>query len=79
MSFQGLSVAFDTVKIVKDLMEIWLNEVCDRYILFQVKPTCDWVSATYLQSEVPLSKSISGILMALELQSTIFQDISKWI
>ena len=28
-SFQGLSVAIETVRIVKELMEIWLNEVCD--------------------------------------------------
>ena len=29
-SFQGLSVAIETVRIVKELMEIWLNEVCDN-------------------------------------------------
>ena len=28
-SFQGLSVAIETVRIVKELMEIWPNEVCD--------------------------------------------------
>jgi len=28
--FQGLSVAFKTIRIVKELMEIWLNEVCDK-------------------------------------------------
>jgi len=28
-SFQGLPVAIKTVGIVKELMEIWLNEVCD--------------------------------------------------
>jgi len=27
--FQGLYIAFKTVRIVKELMEIWLNEVCD--------------------------------------------------
>jgi len=31
-SFQGLSVAIETVRIVEELMEIWLNEVCDIYI-----------------------------------------------
>jgi len=29
-SFQGLSVAIKTVRIDEELMEIWLNEVCDR-------------------------------------------------
>jgi len=28
-SFQGLSVAIETVRIDGELMEIWLNEVCD--------------------------------------------------
>jgi len=28
-SFQGLSVAVKTVKIVEELVEIWSNEVCD--------------------------------------------------
>jgi len=28
-SFQGLSVAIETVRIIKELMEIWPNEVCD--------------------------------------------------
>ena len=30
-SFQGLSVAIKTVRIDGELMEIWLNEVCDTY------------------------------------------------
>ena len=29
-SLQGLSVAIETVRIIKELVEIWLNEVCDR-------------------------------------------------
>ena len=29
-SFQGLSVAIKTVRIVEELVEIWPNEVCDR-------------------------------------------------
>ena len=29
-SFQGLSVAIKTVRIDEELMEIWLNEVCDK-------------------------------------------------
>jgi len=29
-SFQGLSVVIKTVRIVEELVEIWLNEVCDR-------------------------------------------------
>jgi len=28
-SFQGLFVAVKTVRIDEELMEIWLNEVCD--------------------------------------------------
>ena len=28
-SFQGLSVAIETIRIVKELIEIWSNEVCD--------------------------------------------------
>jgi len=27
--FQGLSIAIETMRIVKKLMEIWPNEVCD--------------------------------------------------
>jgi len=29
MSYQGLSVAIKTMGIIKELMEIWLNEVCE--------------------------------------------------
>ena len=29
-SLQGLSVAIETVRIIKELVEIWPNEVCDR-------------------------------------------------
>ena len=32
-SFQGLSVAIETVRIDEELMEIWPNEVCDRNYL----------------------------------------------
>jgi len=32
-SFQGLSVAIETMRIVKELVEIWPNEVCDRSFL----------------------------------------------
>jgi len=28
--FQGLSVAVETVRIIEELVEIWLNEVCDK-------------------------------------------------
>ena len=28
-SFQGLLGAIETMRIVEELMEIWLNEVCD--------------------------------------------------
>jgi len=30
-SFQGLSIAVETVRIVEALVEIWPNEVCDKY------------------------------------------------
>jgi len=30
-SFEGLSVAVETVKIIKELVEIWPNEVCDSF------------------------------------------------
>jgi len=30
MSFQGLSVAVKTVRIVEELMEIWPNKVCNK-------------------------------------------------
>ena len=29
-SFQGLSIAIETVRINEELMEIWPNEVCDK-------------------------------------------------
>ena len=29
-SFQGLSIAIETVRINEELMEIWLNKVCDK-------------------------------------------------
>jgi len=32
-SFQGLSVAIETMGIVEELVEIWPNEVCDRGVL----------------------------------------------
>ena len=28
--FQGLSVAVETMRIIEELVEIWLNEVCDK-------------------------------------------------
>jgi len=28
-SFQGHSIAIETVRIIEELMEIWPNEVCD--------------------------------------------------
>jgi len=37
-SFQGLSGAIETVEIIKELMEIWLNEVCDtRFGVLTIK------------------------------------------
>jgi len=33
-SFQGLSVAAKTMRINEELMEIWLNEVCDKPFLY---------------------------------------------
>jgi len=32
-SFQGLSVAIETMRIAKELIEIWPNEVCDTPIV----------------------------------------------
>jgi len=34
MSFQGLLGAIKTVRIVEELVEIWLNEVCDSHSRF---------------------------------------------
>ena len=31
-SFQGLSIAIETVRIVEELVEIWPNEVCDSHL-----------------------------------------------
>ena len=36
-SFQGLSVAIETVRIDGELMEIWLNEVCDSMVYHYTK------------------------------------------
>ena len=32
VTFQGLSVAIETVRIIKELVEIWPNEVCDTVL-----------------------------------------------
>jgi len=32
MSFQGLFIVSETVRIIEELMEIWPNEVCDKII-----------------------------------------------
>jgi len=32
MSFQGLFIAIETVRTVKELVEIWPNEVCDSFV-----------------------------------------------
>jgi len=32
-SFQGLSIAIETMRIIEGLMEIWLNEVCDNMLV----------------------------------------------
>jgi len=50
-SFQGLSIAIETVRIDEELMEIWPNEVCDTFLL---SPNLDGVNYT-LQVR-PLSK-----------------------
>jgi len=39
-SFWGLSIVFKTVKNIKELMEIWPNEVCDSFLL--------WTSSLYM-------------------------------
>jgi len=31
-SFQGLSVAIETMRIIEELVEIWPNEVCDSFV-----------------------------------------------
>jgi len=33
-SFQGLSIAIDTMRIVEELVEIWPNEVCDTLVVY---------------------------------------------
>ena len=43
-SFQGLSVAIETVRIDKELMEIWPNEVCDTYPEFVTHMNTEVVS-----------------------------------
>ena len=47
-SFQGLSVAIKTVGIVKELVEIWLNEVCDWGVL--LSSLWDEVLSSFWQS-----------------------------
>ena len=39
MSFQELLGAIKTMRIIKELMEIWLNEVCDRCFTLYTKFT----------------------------------------
>ena len=49
-SFQGLSGAVETMGIVEELMEIWLNEVCDsftRMFYYHMSQACDEVYVTF--------------------------------
>ena len=47
MSFQGLSIAIKTMEIVKELVEIGLNEICDTFSIllprtcFSIKSNLD--------------------------------------
>jgi len=38
--FQGLAGAVETMRIVKELIEIWPNEVCDNYIYLYICNSC---------------------------------------
>jgi len=46
-SFQGLSVAIETVRIDEELMEIWPNEVCDNHSTRQIlRRNCRGIRST---------------------------------
>jgi len=38
--FQGLAGAVETMRIIKELIEIWPNEVCDNYIYLCICNSC---------------------------------------
>ena len=40
-SFQGLSVAIETMRIAKELIDIWPNEVCDRVLFVNLNLESD--------------------------------------
>ena len=50
-SFQGLSVAIETVRIDGELMEIWPNEVCDRHRPLLEGSTATWHTTVQITSE----------------------------
>jgi len=61
-SFQGLSVAIETVRIDEELMEIWPNEVCDSGSgeVLEKKSVLDAHGYTKIDYITRVRKSFSG-------------------
>ena len=80
-SFQGLSVAVKTVRIVKELVEIWLNEVCDRENLKNTKEAIKEFEKEYQRDmkDVARQKHEKGIFRRGELPGRfIARKLFRW-
>jgi len=57
-SFQGLSVAIEIVRIIEELIEIGLNEVCDKFIIMHCLPGSDGsMTLAFVSCNIPIFKS----------------------
>jgi len=80
-SFQGLFVAIKTVRIVKELVEIWLNEVCDRKNLKNTKEAIKEFEKEYQQNmkDVARQKHEKGTFRSRELPGRfIARKLFRW-
>ena len=69
-SFWGLVVAFKTVRIVEELMEIWPNEICDTLVVYTI------VSQVAL---LPSYNSKATVSSLCSLPILIYSNFSQFI
>jgi len=70
-SFQELSVAVETMRIIKELMEIWLNEVCDTHNTPRDNHPTEWP----LPNSPPNNKLTSRALLKIPKNTLIVLEI----
>ena len=85
-SFQGLSVAIKTMRIVEELIEIWLNEVCDKcsqykfctrvYYNLYIQRSDSYSLGGCLVQRSPLQSDCLTIVLGQQL---VGKQVSSWV